>query len=312
MSKEETNNVTRVTAERAAFVITGPTSGIGRATAFELAEHGTLILVGRDLKKLDELKNSLERAGHKAVSILCDMSDMVSVRRAATEIIALKIPIVGLLNNAGIMPSSNAVKSAQGWDLAFSTNHLGPFVLTEELIPFLRDRANVVFVVSGVEDPERKPAKMAGFRGGRYVSAQASIRGEWVPGGSKKPGMDAYATSKQCALATAVEFARENPQLRVSALEPGFIPSTGLGRDANVVLRWIAKYVLGPIAPFIKYWSTPKRAAKVITKIITDDAGLSGAYFDEVGRPMLASELVRDPQFTSRVIAETRDLLARA
>jgi NAD(P)-dependent dehydrogenase (short-subunit alcohol dehydrogenase family) len=312
MPQDETDNREPISAKRAAFVITGPTSGIGRATAFELAKHGTLILVGRDVKKLNDLEDSLERAGHEAVSILCDMSDMVSVRKAAAEIAALKIPLAGLLNNAGIMPSSNAVKSAQGWDLAFATNHLGPFVLTEELIPFLQDRANVVFLVSGVEDPERKPAKMAGFRGGRYISAQASIRGEWVPGGSKKPGMDAYATSKQCALATALELDRENPRLRVSAIEPGFIPSTGLGRDANVVLRWIAKYVLGPIAPIIKYWSTPKRAAKVITKIITDDSGTTGEYYDEIGRPMLASELVRDPQFTSRVIAETRELLERA
>ena len=37
--------------------------------------------------------------------------------------------------------------------------------------------------------------------------------------------------------------------------------ATGLGRDANVFLRFLAKYVLGLLAPFIKYWSTPERAA---------------------------------------------------
>jgi NAD(P)-dependent dehydrogenase (short-subunit alcohol dehydrogenase family) len=104
-------------------------------------------------------------------------------------------------------------------------------VLTEALISHLPDRANIVFVASGVEDPERKPAVAAGFRGGRYISAEASARGEWKPGGSTMPGADAYATSKQCILAAAMELARENPRLRINALEPGFTPATNLGRQ---------------------------------------------------------------------------------
>jgi NAD(P)-dependent dehydrogenase (short-subunit alcohol dehydrogenase family) len=79
--------------------------------------------------------------------------------------------------------------------MTFATNHLGPFALTEELVPHLPDGANVVFVASAVEDPERKPAVAFGYRGGRYISAEASVLGEWKPGGSTKPGMDAYATS---------------------------------------------------------------------------------------------------------------------
>lgn len=49
------------------------------------------------------------------------------------------------------------------------------------------DGGNVVFVASGVEDPARKPATMAGFRGGRYISPEASARGKWETGGSKLP-----------------------------------------------------------------------------------------------------------------------------
>jgi alkanesulfonate monooxygenase SsuD/methylene tetrahydromethanopterin reductase-like flavin-dependent oxidoreductase (luciferase family) len=64
-----------------------------------------------------------------------------------------------------------------------------------------------------VEDPERKPAVAAGFRGARYISAKASARGEWAPGGSSNPGFDAYATSKQGTLATDLAFARETPRL---------------------------------------------------------------------------------------------------
>jgi NAD(P)-dependent dehydrogenase (short-subunit alcohol dehydrogenase family) len=301
--------VTNKTTQRKAYIITGPTSGIGRATALEVAKRGSIVLVGRDGRKLDELQKAIERSGGHAVSLLCDMSDIASVRRAAAEIIALHLPIVGLLNNAGIM-QMRPTKNAHGWDMTFATDHLGPFVLTEALIPHLPDGTNVVFIASGVEDPERKPAKMAGFRGGRYISAEASARGEWAPGGAKSLGYDAYATSKQCTLATALELARENPRLHINAVEPGFNPGTALGRDANVFLRFLAKYVLTLLAPHIKYWSTPKRAARVITKILTDESGQTGVYYDEKGHPMVGSTIVRDPMFDARVVAETRTLLA--
>lgn len=295
--------------ERKAYIITGPTSGIGHRTALELAKHGTVVLVGRDQGKLDEVQKTIERAGQHAVLVVCDLSDLASVRRAAAEIIALQLPLAGLVNNAGIF-DMRATKNAQGWDTAFTTNHLGPFVLTEALMPHLPDGANVVFVCSGVEDPERRPAVVAGFRGGRYISAEASARGEWKPGGSALPGGDAYATSKQCNLATVMAFARETPRLRFNAVEPGFSPATGLSRDANVFLRLLGKYVLSLVAPFVKYWSTPARAAKVITNAVLNESGKTGVYYDDRGQPMLGSTLVRDPEFQDRVVAETRALLS--
>lgn len=295
--------------ERKAYIITGPTSGIGHRTALELAKHGTVVLVGRDQGKLDEVQKTIERAGQHAVPVVCDLSDLASVRRAAAEIIALQLPLAGLVNNAGIF-DMRATKNAQGWDTAFTTNHLGPFVLTEALTPHLPDGANVVFVCSGVEDPERRPAVVAGFRGGRYISAEASARGEWKPGGSALPGGDAYATSKQCNLATVMAFARETPRLRFNAVEPGFSPATGLSRDANVFLRLLGKYVLSLVAPFVKYWSTPARAAKVITNAVLNESGKTGVYYDDRGQPMLGSTLVRDPEFQDRVVAETRALLS--
>jgi len=237
--------------DRKAFIITGPTSGIGRATALEVAKHSTVVLVARDAGRLSGVQKAIEQNGGRAVSVVCDLSHIASVKRAAAEIVALGLPIAGLLNNAGIMPMKSA-RTAQGWDQAFASNHLGPFAFTGALIPHLPDGAHVVFICSGVEDPERKPAVAAGFRGARYISAEASARGEWLPGGSSNPGFDAYATSKQCNLATVLVFARETPRLRFNAVEPGFNPSTGLGRDANVVFRFLGKYVLGPLAPHIK------------------------------------------------------------
>jgi NAD(P)-dependent dehydrogenase (short-subunit alcohol dehydrogenase family) len=292
-----------------AYIITGPTSGIGYRTALELAKHGAVVLAGRDPGKLDKVRKEIESTGGQAVPVVCDLSDLASVRRAAAEIVALGLPLAGLVNNAGTGQARDT-KNAQGWDTVFTTNHLGPFALTEALMPHLPDGTNVVFVCSGVEDPERRPAVIAGFRGGRYISAEASARGQWKAGGSTHAGFDAYATSKQCELAAALAFARETPRLRVNAVEPGFNPSTGLGRDANVFLRLLAKYVLSPMAPFIRYWSTSGRAAKVITNVLLNEPGVTGVYYDERGKPMLGSTLVRDPEFQDRVVAETRALLA--
>jgi NAD(P)-dependent dehydrogenase (short-subunit alcohol dehydrogenase family) len=76
----------------------------------------------------------------------------------------------------GIKPIATTI-SARRWDLAFTTNRLGPFAFTQALIPHLRDGANVVFTCSAVEDPELKSAVMAGFRGARYLSAKDSLHG---------------------------------------------------------------------------------------------------------------------------------------
>ena len=57
-----------------AYIITGPTSGIGRATALELAKHGTLVLVARDPKKLDDVRKAIKQKGGHAVSVVCDLS----------------------------------------------------------------------------------------------------------------------------------------------------------------------------------------------------------------------------------------------
>jgi NAD(P)-dependent dehydrogenase (short-subunit alcohol dehydrogenase family) len=299
--------------DRNAYIITGPTSGIGRRTALELAKHGTVVLVGRDRGRLDEMQKIIEQRAQQAVSVVCDLSDPASVRRAAAEIVALRLSIAGLLNNAGIM-QMRPTKNALGWDMSFVTNHLGPFALTEALMPHLPEGANVVFVVSAVEDPERKPAKLAGFRGGRYISAEASARGEWKPGGAKQPGLDAYATSKQALLAAAMALARETSRLRFNAVEPGVNPTTALARDAGAFVRLLSKTLIpllvSVLMPFMKILSTPKRAARVITKIMIDASGQTGVYYDEGGNPMLGSALVRDPKFQDRVVTETRALLS--
>lgn len=291
-----------------AYIITGPTSGLGYAIALNMAKYGTLVLVGRNSVKLNDVKIAIEEQGGHGIPVVCDMSDLASVRQAAMEIIALNLPIVGLLNNAGVQ-SPRVLKNAAGWDMTFATNHIGPFAMTEALMPYLGDGANVVFIGSATEDPERGPAKRAGFRGGRYISAESSVYGEWEPGGSKRSGFDAYATSKQCNIATAMELARENSRLCVNAVEPGIMFNTGLHSNMNPFFLILAYCIVPLLVPFIKVLSTPKRAARMITKILTNTSGQTGVYYDEGGNPMQGSALVHNPEFQNRVVAETRAFL---
>lgn len=297
-----------------AWVITGPTSGIGHRTALQLAQHGsggatgTVVLVGRSPNKLHDVEREIQAAGGTAVSVLADLSDITSARRAAAQVVALGLPIRGVLNNAGIMPLRQSF-SAQGWDIAFATNHLGPFAFTEALLPHLPDGANVVFICSAVEDAERKIAVQAGYRGGRYISAEASARGEWLPGGSTHAGADAYATSKQGNLAAVLTLARQHPRLRFRAVEPGVTPGSNLSREMSAPIRALSK-AMSPLAPLIPYYSTPRRAARIIARILTDPSDATGVYYDENGRPMKPSAQVSDPAFSDRYIAETRALLA--
>lgn len=298
-------------SSRHAWVVTGPTSGIGHRTALELAKHGTVILVGRSQSKLDAVKNEIDALpGGSALSVVADMSDVRSARRAAAEITGLNLPIGGVLNNAGIFPTTTTKPSRQGFDLAYATNHLGPFAFTDALIPHLADGTNVVFITSAVEDPERKIAARAGFRGGRHQTVAQSARGEWKPDGSTHAGYDAYATSKQGSLATAFAFAREFPRLRFRVIEPGLNAGTSLSADTRPVLQALAKAIITPLAPFVRYLSTPKRSSRMIARVVTDPSDASGVYYDEDGKPMAASAQVSDPAFQDRYVAETRELLA--
>ena len=76
-------------SEHKTYVITGPTSGIGRATTLEVIKHGRVVLVGRDREKLNQLQKEIGHKGGHATSVMCDLSDLASVRRAAAEILRL-------------------------------------------------------------------------------------------------------------------------------------------------------------------------------------------------------------------------------
>jgi hypothetical protein len=105
-------------------------------------------------------------------------------------------------------------------------------------------------------------------------------------------------------------LARETPRVYVNAVEPGFNPGTSLAREASGSVRFVLKYFLPLLAPFMNFWSNPKRAARIITKVLSNESGQTGVYFDDRGDPMLGSVLACDPKFQDRVVAETRTLLS--
>ena len=94
-------------------------------------------------------------------------------------------------------------------------------------------------------------------------------------------------------LAAALAFVHETPRLRFNAVEPGVNPTTALARDAGAIMRVLSKTLMPLLVPllmpFVKVLSTPKRAGRMIARIMLDRSDETGIYFDERGHPMLGS-----------------------
>ena len=115
-------------------VVTGATSGIGLATARALAAAGTrVVLAVRDTAKGEGVAAAI--AGDTLVRRL-DLADLASIRRFAEE---WSGPIDVLINNAGVSTARRRT-TADGVELQFGTNHLGPFALTNLLLPRITGR----------------------------------------------------------------------------------------------------------------------------------------------------------------------------
>jgi NAD(P)-dependent dehydrogenase (short-subunit alcohol dehydrogenase family) len=136
----------------AVALVTGANSGIGYETASVLAEHGAhVVLACRDLEKArrayDTLESDLDRSSLEILHL--DLSDLVSVRRAAEQFLAEHARLDLLINNAGVMGTPYR-QTADGFELQMATNHLGHFALTGLLLDRLvtAGRSRVVTVSS--------------------------------------------------------------------------------------------------------------------------------------------------------------------
>ena len=119
-------------------VITGANTGIGRVTAQALAQAGaTVMLLCRSEEKTRPAMAAIEAAvpGAKLVFVPCDLTSLASVESAAAQVLGADRPISLLVNNAGVAGVRGI--TADGFELAFGTNHLAHFLLTERLRPAL-------------------------------------------------------------------------------------------------------------------------------------------------------------------------------
>ena len=126
-------------------IVTGATSGVGRATAAALAGAGARVVLAVRNSGQGRGRRSRARAGPTRRSVevrALDLADLSSVRRFAA---AWTEPVDVLINNAGVM-ATKRTETADGFELQFGTNHLGHFLLTTLLLPQITDR--VVMVAS--------------------------------------------------------------------------------------------------------------------------------------------------------------------
>jgi short-subunit dehydrogenase len=127
-------------------LITGASSGIGRATALKIGEAGgTLLLVARTKEKLDDLAEEIEDLGGTAYSHPADLTDMDDIDRMADEVLARHGAVDILINNAGksIRRSVNrAYDRFHDYQRTMQLNYFGPVKLILKLLPEMRERGS--------------------------------------------------------------------------------------------------------------------------------------------------------------------------
>jgi len=141
-SRQETSATPEGTMRGRVCLVTGATSGHGRAMAGLLAELGAdVILLGRDPARCRETREEIaSRTGRAPEVLLCDLASLADVERAADELLASGRPLHVLVNNAGLV-SLGRRESADGYELGFAVNYLAHFELTRRLLSRLRESA---------------------------------------------------------------------------------------------------------------------------------------------------------------------------
>mgnify|MGYP003508334948 FL=1 len=140
------------------LLITGASAGIGRVAALTCAAHGaTVILLGRDNDKLNAVYDEIVAAGHPTPAILTlDLSqaNAVSCREVANVIESTFGRLDGILHNAAVLGEITPLEmyDPDTWDFVMNVNLRAPFVLTQALLPLLKQSpdASVVMTTSSV------------------------------------------------------------------------------------------------------------------------------------------------------------------
>ena len=291
-------------------VITGGNTGLGFACANAILQspHGApwhVVLACRDKDRaqaaVDQLTRGAGLAGQvEAMSL--DLASLASVRAFAAELMkrlsAGSIPpLHAVVCNAGVNSGTKNTVTADGFESTFGVNHLGHFLLVNELLPALQSPARVVVVASGVHDPTQK----SGVPAPAWNDPAALAHGDLGPAAASDAafvsGQRRYSTSKLANIYFTYALARRLPAgCTANAFDPGLMPATGLMREAPAPFRFIANRILPRAIPLLRrvYSSnvhTAEESGDALARLVTDPelSTTSGKYFEGY-RPIRSSD----------------------
>ena len=253
-------------------LITGATSGIGRATALELARRGwTVVLVGRDTKKCaDTVERIISQTGNSSVEYLvADLSSQMEIRSLADQFRRRYPRLDVLVNNAGTVAWKRQL-STDGIESTFALNHLSYFLLTNLLLDVLR---------SGT------PSRIINVSSAAHRGSEIDL--EDVQNPRKYRGLQAYGQSKLANLMFTYELSRrlQGTGVTANALHPGLV-STNLPANNRMRLGWLAVPVLRSLIGIAG--KSPAQGCRTVTYLATseDVEGVTGKYYvDELEDP---------------------------
>src|SRR5579859_5004948 len=266
-------------------VVTGATSGIGRAAATALARQGaTVVLVGRDRGRTEAVAAQIAAVGAAgAVGVpppraeIADLASMDEVRALAGRLAGLE-RIDVLINNAGLVLGERRI-TPDGLEHVFALNHLAPFLLTNLLLPKLTASA---------------PARVITVTSDAHSAARLDLRDP-----NLEHGWDSwrsYANSKLANILFTRELARRLDGTGVTAncAHPGVV-RTGFGRDARPLLK-LGVTIARP------FMLSPERGADTIVYLASSPevAGQTGGYYVKRQR--------REPSAAARDDTAAREL----
>ena len=237
-------------------VVTGPTGSLGRHAVLAMAsrpewERPFLVLVGRDGARLKEVAAEAEKLGASVETIGADfgrLSDVAAAARRITELVKSgQIPrIDAVIANAGLSSNDTRRASEDGYELTFAVNHLAHAQLIDGLLGVLEAPARIVFLGSNTyhQNLVRKILHVAPAVWRDPVEMARPAPEATEP--SLEAGGIAYSNSKLALMYYAHELQRHLPLgVNVIVFEPGFMPGTGLMRDAGAgaqrVAGWVSK-----------------------------------------------------------------------
>lgn len=263
-------------------LVTGATSGIGRAAAVELARRGArLVLVARDARRAEETTAEIAATSGRRDTIVIrgDLASFAEVRRVAAEFRALDRPLDVLVNNAGLVMDRRE-QTVDGLEHTLAVNHYAPFLLTNLLLDHLRASA---------------PARVVTVSSMGHKFAGRIDPDCLEPAGTYR-GMRLYCISKLGNVLFTRELARRLAGTGIEAysVHPGSV-ATRFGSNTGGILNWGSKLIA---------WTrrTPEKGAETIVYLCTEPqpAGTSGDYFFDC-RARSTSRAGSDPELARRL-----------